>query len=126
MPLPRLSERGSGSTVAIGAMNRQITIQQRTATNSDGQQTGAYSNLITVWAKIEHLSGKEVVNGIEFSAEITTRFTTPYTPGIEPRMRVKYVDLAGKTHYYDLLYVQNVDERGFFLELLAQEIFSAT
>ena len=106
-------------------MNRQITIQQRTGTNAYGQPGGAWTNLVTSWAKLEHISGQEVVNQTEFAAEVTDRWTMPYVAGIEPRMRISYVDLAGKTHYYDILFIQNVEERAFFLELLAREIVSA-
>lgn len=126
MPLARLSPKGSGSTTAIGAMNRLITIQTRAGTNSYGQPGGPWSDVVTLWAKIEHLTGKEVVNQAEYTAEITDRFTLPFVPGIEPRMRVSYTDANSKTHFYDILFVQNVEERGFFLELLAKEIFSLT
>lgn len=126
MPLQRLSQRGSGPTTAIGAMNRQISIQTRAGTNAYGQPGGAWSDVITVWAKIDHISGKEVVNQIEYAAEVTDRFTLPYVAGVEPRMRISYTDAANKTHLYDILFVQNVEERGFFLELLAKEILSAS
>ena len=126
MPLPRLSLRGQGSTVAIGAMKDQITIQTRAATNAYGQPGGAYSDVVTLWAKKESLAGKENVNNVEFSAEVTDRFTCPYFAGILPQMRVSYTDNAGTVHLFDILFVTNVDERYFFLELLTKEIVSST
>jgi SPP1 family predicted phage head-tail adaptor len=124
MSLQRLSQRGSGPATAIGAMNRQITIQTRATTNSDGQPDGPWTDVVTIWAKNEHTIGKEVVSAAAFTADITDIWTTPYVEGIEPRMRVNYSDPAGKLHYYDILFVQNIEERGFFLQILAKEIFS--
>lgn len=127
MPLPRLSRRGSGSTVAIGGMNCLISIQTRAAINAYGQPGGAWTNFAAnVWAKIDHVAGKEVVNQTEFAADVTDRFTTPYVAGVTPKMRVLYVDIDGKTRYFDILFVQNVEQRGMFLELLAKEIYSNT
>lgn len=126
MPLPRLSSFGSGPTTPIGSMNNQITIQHRTSTNSYGQQSGAWTDVLTLWARIDTVSGKESINNVQYSAEVTSRFVTADVPGIEPRMRIKYVDMAGATHYNDILFVNRVQERGFFLELLAQEVVSAT
>lgn len=127
MPMPRLSRRGSGSGVAIGGMDRLITIQTRAGTNVYGQPGGAWSDFASnIWAKIEHIAGREVVNQSEFAADITDRFTLPYVQGVNPKMRLQFVDIDGKTRYFDILFVQNVEQRGMFLELLAKEIYSNT
>ena len=127
MPLPRLSRRGYGSGVAIGGMDKLITIQTRAGTNSYGQPGGAWSTFASnLWAKIEHIAGKEVVNQTEFAAEVTDRFTTPYVSGVTPKMRIQYVDIDSKTRYFDILFPQNVENRGMFLEILAKEIYSNT
>ena len=127
MPLPRLSRRGFGSGVAIGGMDRLITIQTRAGTNAYGQPGGTWSNFAAnVWAKIEHISGKEVVNQTEFAANVTDRFTCPYVSGVTPKMRILYVDIDCKLRFFDILFPQNVEQRGIFLELLAKEIYSNT
>jgi head-tail adaptor len=125
MPLTRLSSLGGGSTTPIGSMNRWITVQKRTATNSDGQQSGPYTDFMSLWVRIDQLAGKEVVNNVQYAAEVSSRFLTGHAIGIEPRMRIKYVDFDGFTHFFDILFVNQVQERGFFLELLAQEIVTA-
>jgi SPP1 family predicted phage head-tail adaptor len=108
-------------------MNCLITIQTRAGTNSYGQPGGAWSDFASnVPAKMEHISGKEVVNQTEFSAEVTDRFTCPYVPSVTPKMRIQYVDIDAKTRYFDILFVQNVEQHGMFLELLAKEIYSNT
>jgi SPP1 family predicted phage head-tail adaptor len=127
MPLPRLSRRGSGATVAIGGLDRLITIETRACTNAYNQPGGSWSAFAAnVWAKIEHVGGKEVVNEIEYAAEISDRFTIPYVAGVSPKMRVNYVDIDGKTRYFDILFVQNVEQRGLLMVLLAKEIYSNT
>jgi head-tail adaptor len=127
MPLARLSQRGSGATVSIGSMKDVITIQNRAGTNTYGQPGGAWTDFAAnLPAKWEHIGGKEVVNQTEYAAEVTDKFTHPYVPGVTPKMRVKTVDIDGKTHYFDIFFVQNVEQRGFFMELLAKEIYSNT
>jgi SPP1 family predicted phage head-tail adaptor len=127
VPLRRLSRRGSGATVAIGGMDKLITIETRTGTNSYGQSGGPWTDFATnLWAKMDHVSGSEIVNQTEYSAEVTDLFTTPYVPGVTPRMRIKFVDIDGKTRYFDILFPRNVEEHGMFLLLLAKEIYSNT
>ena len=67
-----------------------------------------------------------MINPSEFAAEVTDRFTLPYVPGVTPKMRIKFADIDGKIHYYDILFPQNVEQHGFFLEILAKEIYSNT
>jgi|ERR1039458_1064363 SPP1 family predicted phage head-tail adaptor len=127
MPLARLSRRGSGATVAIGGMDRLITIETRLGTNAYGQPGGPWTDFAAnLWAKWEHIGGKEVVNQTEYAAEVTDKFTHPYVPGVTPKMRVKTVDIDGKTRYFDIIFPSNVEQRGFFTELLAKEIYSNT
>lgn len=126
MSLARLSQRGRGNTVAIGALKDQVTIQQRATKNSYGQQSGSWSPVVQLFAKVEHVQGRQDVNLVEYAAETTDLITVPFVAGIEPRMRVVYVDAAGKTHNYEILWPQNVEERGFFLLLLVKEIFDAS
>jgi len=127
VPQRRLSRRGFGATVAIGGMDKLISIENRTGTNSYGQPGGAWTDFApNLWAKMDHVSGTEFVNQFEFAAEVTDLFTTPYVPGVTPKMRIKFVDIDGKTRYFDILFPQNVEERGMFLLLMAKEIYSNT
>ncbi len=108
-------------------MDRLVTIETRVGTNAYGQPGGPWTAFAAnVWAKIEHIGGKEVVNQTEYAAEITDLFTLPYVAGVTPKMRVNFVDIDAKTRYFDILFVQNIEQRGFFLELLAKEIYSNT
>ena len=108
-------------------MDRLVTIETRLGTNAYGQPGGPWTAFAAnIWAKIEHVGGKEVVNQTEYAAEITDRFTLPYVAGVTPKMRVNFVDIDGKTRYFDILFVQNIEQRGFFLELLGKEIYSNT
>jgi SPP1 family predicted phage head-tail adaptor len=127
MPLARLSRRGSGATVAIGGMDRLITIETRTGTNAYNQPGGPWTAFAAnVWAKMDHVGGREIVNQTEYAAEITDLFTIPYVAGVSPKMRVNYLDIDGKTRYFDILFVDNVEQRGLIMTLLAKEIYSNT
>lgn len=128
MSLARLAKR-TQSSPPIGGLDRQITFQKRSMTNSDGQLSGNYADQLTVWARIDQVAGREIVTPAELSGQVTTKFTTADVSSvlqIEPRMRIKYVDLAGTTHRCDILFVNRVEERGFYLEILAKEIYSTT
>ena len=125
-PLPRLSQRGTGPTTATGAMKDVIVIQQRTGKSGYGQTNGPWTPVVTLFGKVEHLQGKENITLSEYAAETTDRITVPFVAGITTLMRAHYVDQAGKAHDYEILWPQNVEERGFFLELLCKEIFSAS
>lgn len=108
-------------------MDCLITIQNRGVKNAYNQPGGAWTDFaVNVWAKIEHISGKEVINPSEYAAEVTDRFTCPYVPGVTPKMRIKFQDVDGKVHDYDILFTQNVEQHGMFIEMLAKEIFSNT
>lgn len=108
-------------------MDKVITIETRLNKNAYGQPGGAWSTFAdNVFAKMDHISGQEFANQTEIAAEVTDRFTTPYVPGVTPKMRIKYVDIDNKTRYFDILYPQNVEQRGMFLEILAKEIYSNT
>ena len=127
MPIFRLSRRGAGATVSIGGMNCLISIETRLNNNAYGQPGGAWSAYASgVWAKIDHVGGREIVNQTEYAAEITDRFTIPYVSGVTPKMRVNYPDIDGKVRYFDILFVQNIDQRGMLMILLAKEIYSNT
>jgi head-tail adaptor len=126
MPLPRLSPRGRGAAIAIGSMKDPITVQARTGTNSYGKPGGAYTDVFDSVAKIENIIGRENTTPAQLEGVSTHRITMPYDARVEPRMRILQINQSVSPaiiHRFDILWRQNVEERGFFLEILAQEIF---
>lgn len=66
--------------LAPGHLNRRLTIQQRAATpDSFGQQSTTWSDLMTVWACIKPLAGRELVSAQAINAETTHEVTIRYS-----------------------------------------------
>lgn len=66
------------------------------------------------WAKVTHISGRELIKeGIETS-EATTRFLVRYSKKeVKVGMKILY-----KNHWYDITYINNYKESNEYLELL--------
>lgn len=107
-------------------MKDPITVQTRTSTNRYGKPGGAYTDLFDSVAKIEHIMGRENVAPSQLEGLSTHRITMPYDARVEPRMRIIYLDQSVSPaiiHRFDVLWPQNVENRGVFLEILAQEVY---
>lgn len=79
-------------------LNRQITIQVRTATkDSFGQQSTSWTTLCATFASIRPLSGNELVSAQAMNAEVQTEFKIRYRPAVMAAHRIVY---GGK--YYDI------------------------
>ena len=75
----------------ISDLNRRVLIQQRSTTkDSFGQQSTAWTDLLTCWAHIEPLSGRELVNAQAVNAEVTHTVTIRYRSNVTASMRVLY------------------------------------
>jgi len=76
---------------AAGDLNRRITIQRRQAGQDGyGQRLAGWDNVITCWAAITPLSGRELITAQAVQAETTHEITIRHRPGIVAAMRVLY------------------------------------
>lgn len=74
-----------------GWLDRRITIQQRASgLDSFGQSSIAWTDYLSCWARIEPLSGHELVTAQAVNAEVTHKVTVLYRPGITAAMRAVY------------------------------------
>lgn len=72
-------------------LNRRITLQQRSASkDSFGQESTNWTDYLTCWARIEPLSGRELIAAQAQQAETTHEIVIRYRPGIVPAMRAVY------------------------------------
>jgi SPP1 family predicted phage head-tail adaptor len=72
-------------------LNRRITIQSRAATqDSFGQQTQTWADVISCWARIEQLQGRELELAQALNSEITHQVTVRYRPAVTSAMRAVY------------------------------------
>ena len=90
-----------------GKLDRRITIQSPTSTRDGaGQPVEAWALLATVWARVEHLRGKEPFQGQEFNAQRTSVFTIRYRTDLDETMRIIF---DGDT--YDILAIAEKGRR---------------
>lgn len=101
-----------------GQLRHRVTIQAQTTTQDEyGQPVQTWSDVATVWASVEDLSGREFFAAQQIAAEVTTRVTIRYRAGIEPDMRVI---AGGRT--LDIRSVQDPDGRRRQLVLMCREV----
>ena len=94
-----------------GRLNRRVTLQRKTAaTDAYGAEVASWTDVATVWAAIEPLTGREFFASRQINAEITTRVVIRYLTGIVPAMRIVH-----GTRLYDILSV--IDPRDAHVEL---------
>jgi len=102
----------------IGDLRHRVTIQ-KTVETDDELKTPAvnWEDVVTVWAAVEPLSGREYILAHNVNAEITARIRIRYRPGITPGMRVLY-----KGRVFDIQAVIDVGERHRELHLMCVEV----
>lgn len=75
----------------IGDMRHRVRIQQLAAGQDDyGQPGNSWSDVATVWASIEELSGAELVAAQSIRQDVNTRITIRYRQSLDPRMRIAW------------------------------------
>ena len=77
--------------LAIGDMRHRITFQKPIKT-PDGHKghTVKWQDVITVWASVEPLSGREYFSSHQISAVVTHRVKIRYREGLIETMRIKH------------------------------------
>lgn len=104
--------------INAGDLTRRITIQSKTVTqDTDGAEIVVYSTLATVWAQVITNSGREFYAAQKINAETTAVFRIRYRTGIETTSRVQYGN-----RYFDILHINDVDERHEEITLLCREV----
>lgn len=108
--------------VAVGEMNRRVKLQQRSSsTDTFGQQSTTWSDLATVWARIEPVSSREYYGAQAVQVEITHRITLRYRSELaDPRAAAALRVLWG-SRIFNLRGPLNVDLRSRFVEIDASE-----
>ena len=100
-----------------GRLNKKITIQQTTETQSSiGEVINTWATFAIVWAAIEPLLGREYFESQQVNAEETIRFRIRYVAGITPKMRISW-----HSRLFDIRSIINVRERNQELLLMAVE-----
>lgn len=107
----------SSPSIRAGELNRQITIQARSATkDSFGQESTTWTDVITCFASISPLSGRELIAAQAQVAETTHEIQIRYRNWVTPANRVKY-----QGRVFNILNVLDEDMRHKSLRLLCSE-----
>ena len=99
-----------------GQLRQRVTVQEKSVTRDDyGAEVITWTDLATVWAAVQPLTGREWIEGRQETAGVTTRIRMRYRSGITPEMRVSFGDIE-----FNILSVIHVKERE--LHLMCREI----
>lgn len=103
--------------IRAGRLKHRITIQGPSSSiNAQGGKIKGWSDIETVWASVEPLTGREFFENHQMESEISTRIIIRYRGGLNTHMRVKFGN-----KYYKIVSIINPQEKNEGLELMALE-----
>ena len=101
-----------------GDLRRRVTIQQKSVTRDTyGAEVVSWTDVATVWASVEDLSGRELYDAERITTEVTTRIRMRYRAGITTDMRAVY---GART--FNIRAVLDPEGRKRELQLLVAEV----
>lgn len=105
-----------------GQLRHRVVIQSKSVSqNGFGEEVVTWVEVVTVWASVEPVRGRELIEAGQDVAERMTRIRMRYQQ-VLPEWRVVWLDRAGVTRVYDVLSVVNPAERGILTELQVREV----
>ncbi len=105
-----------------GKLSQEITIQQRGDTrNGIGESIASWSTYATTYAEINNLTGSELIQAAQVNSFINSKVTIRPDTGVRASMRVVF-----KSRYYNIEFVNDVDERDDTMVLLCRRQESVT
>jgi len=101
----------------IGAMKHRIAFEKEVKT-PDGYKgsTVTWQGVVTVWALVEPLAGREYFYSHQLKTEVTHRVGIRYNEKVDAGMRIKYGQ-----RYLKIESIIDLKERHEFLEILCKE-----
>lgn len=100
----------------IGRLNRRITIEEKSVSrDSYGAEVITWSEVVTVWAAVLPVRGREYIAMRQAQADVTTRFVIHYRAGLTPAMRVLY-----NGAHYGIVEVIDTEDGHRFIEMMAR------
>lgn len=101
-----------------GRLRHRIQIKSPVeARNAYGEKIVTWSTLVTLWASVEPIFGREFFDAEQVQSEISHKVRMRYYPGITPQMRVVH---DGRT--LEIKTVINVRERDTEMDLMCREM----
>ncbi len=105
-------------SLEAGRLDKRVTLQAHGITqDANGTPVEGWSDVATVWAAVEPLSGREFFAAAQVQAEQMQRITIRYRTGVTAAMRVAW---AGRL--FDITAVIDWRERHEALQLMCREL----
>lgn len=91
---------------------------QRSVETDDGYggKTTIWQDVVTVWASVEPLTGREFFYAHQITNEVSHRVRVRYRTDISVEMRIKHLN-----RYFGIESMIDIKERREFMELLCRE-----
>ncbi len=103
-----------------GALRHRITIQQKTdGVDAWGGTVATWTDYVTLWAEVMHMSGNEFWAARQANSEIEGRVRIRYRDDIDPTMRISYNGTI-----LEILSVVPYDSRKTELHLMFREMLT--
>jgi SPP1 family predicted phage head-tail adaptor len=110
------------SVLSAGQLNHRIRIQQPTTVkDSLGAPTQVWTDVATVWADIQPLSGREARIADRVSAELTHQITVRHCPDLDDPQAVSRMRVLFRGRTFSIHAALNDDEANVSVILLASE-----
>ena len=110
-----------------GRLRERVRIERK-PTNPDqnefGEEIQDWEEVVTAWASVEPLRGREFVEARQEQNQITVKIRMRYQRGITilpDSMRAIWVDGDEFRHVYDILFVQNIMGMDKEVDLMCKE-----
>jgi len=101
----------------IGKLRHYVDLQSSSDVPNDvGEIEKDWSTFASVWASIEPLSGRELLQYQQLNAELSHRIVIRYNSSINNKCRVVF-----DSRIFDINVVKNLEERNVHQELLCKE-----
>lgn len=101
-----------------GALNKKIVFQGITSTsNGLGEKEGKKVNVLTTWASIQTISGKEQFLSNQNYATLSHKIRCRYSDKINKKQTIKYKDRE-----FEILAVLDIFEKNREFEILVKEV----
>ncbi len=110
------------TTLRAGQLNRRITLQSPVATlDSYGVPTPGWTDVATVWADIQPLTGRELVSADQMASVLTHQLTVRYSSLLTDTRVVAGYRALYKGRIFNIHAAMNEDESNVLVTLLASE-----
>lgn len=108
-------------------MRERVRIEQKPINrdqNEYGEELPTWEEVVTVWASVEPMRGREFVEARQEQNQITVKIRMRKQRGVTilpDRMRAIWFDSDEFRHVYDILYVQNILGMDKEVDLMCKE-----